>query len=79
MRDFLVEQGQPFGQVSEVKVMPGAPCDYGYSAKGLGDVTVRENHGVTHAPSFSDPNPGALKQAHRDQYNPFGPTGHPHR
>ena len=78
-REFLVEQAQPFGKVVNSKVMPGTPCDYGYSAKSLGDTTVRNNHGVNHGPSFADKGAGAQSYAHRYMDNPFAPTGHPVR
>lgn len=77
MRDFLVEQSQPFGQVNQVRTMPGTPCDYGFSGKSLGDTTVRNNNGGNHAPSLSNPNPNAEAKAHAHIDNPFFWTGKP--
>lgn len=79
MRDFLLDDRQPFGVVEEYKVMPGAPCDYGYSSKPLGANTVRTNNGATEVKSLSDRAPDALSYAHRNLGDPFAWTGRPGR
>jgi hypothetical protein len=76
-RRYLVEEAQAFGVVHNAKVMTGSPCDYGFSAKSLGDKTVRNNHGATHGPSLADQAPNALAYGHRNLDNPFAWTGHP--
>ena len=75
MREILLDRPQPFGVVSEQKVMAGAPCDYGFEKKSLGMDTVRMNHGQTHGPSLADKAPNALNYAHRNLDNPFAWTG----
>ena len=72
MRRFLVEERQEFGKVISSPAHPGSPCDYGYSGKGLGDTTVRSNHGATHGPSFNTVHAG---NPHVGSDNPFMWTG----
>ncbi len=74
---FLVEEAQPFGQVRDTKAMSGSPCDYGFSAKSLGDKTVRDNHGYNHGPSFADKAPDAQARANAHMSDPYFWTGHP--
>ena len=75
----LVEQGQPFGVVHDMKVMPGAPCDYGFMAKSLGPDTVRMNHGQTHGPSLANQAPNAMAVGTAHISDPFWCTGRPQR
>ena len=75
MREVLLEHHQPFGVVHEMKVMPGAPCDYGFESKPLGPETVRMNHGADHGPSFKDKAPSAHSYASRYDDQPFEPVG----
>ena len=77
MRKFLVEDVQPFGQVSEMRTGLGMPCETGFMAKPLGPTEVRMNGGVTHAPSFADPGANGQAIANRGQDNPFMFTGRP--
>jgi hypothetical protein len=77
MREILLDSKQPYGVVTEHKMMPGHECDYGYSKKVLGPNTVRNNNGATHGPSFADKAPNALNVGHRNLDNPFAWTGHP--
>ena len=77
MRGYLVDQNQPFGMVKETPMHPGTPCEYGYSAKGLGDKAVILNHGSDHAPTLASHAPGAMAQAMAHHTDPYFWTGKP--
>ncbi len=76
-RAHLVEQSQPFGEVHNMRVMPGAPCDYGFESKSLGPTEVRMNNGYVHGPSLADQAPNAQAVAAAHLSDPFWCTGRP--
>jgi hypothetical protein len=75
MRQFLVEQSQPFGLVSNTPMHPGNPSETGFSAKSTGMPDVVLNHGFNHAPSFANPGANGQAIANRNQGNPFAFVG----
>ena len=70
-RSFLVEQAQPFGEVSEVRAHPGQPSDLGFTSKPLGGSTQVGNYGIDQSPPSGDRSAGAREIACAHSNSPF--------
>ena len=63
MKGTLLNERQPFGEVHDSIEMPGQGRPPIHVNRPLGADTVNGNDGMDHGPSFSDPNPGADREA----------------